>query len=152
MPPGDKKRGPTSPNFRFKFYYVFMVEHILRKKSNTAVAAYKWRGRQLLPSIHLNVIASPYIERLTPLSVNITGEKVVDLIKQHVQCFIKYKNILRTGNAYFAYACDCSLNVTLVLIIFDMISKYQLVLISSSFPQQNAFHKKMMMMIMTKRH
>lgn len=48
------------------------------------------------------------------------------------------------------YACDCSLDVTLVLIIFDMILiQYQLVPISSSFPQQNAFHQKMMM---TKRH
>ena len=45
------------------------------------------------------------------------------------------------------YACDCSLDVTLVLIIFDMIlSKYQLVPISSSFPQQNAFNQKMMIM------
>ena len=50
------------------------------------------------------------------------------------------------------YACDFSLDVTLVLIILNMIpSKYQLVSMSSSFPQQNDFHQKMMIN-MTKRH
>ena len=41
------------------------------------------------------------------------------------------------------YACDCSLDVTLVLVIFDMIlSKYQLVPISSSFPPTECFSSK----------
>ena len=40
-------------------------------------------------------------------------------------------------------ACDCSLDVTLVLIIFDMILiQYQLVPISSSFPPTECFPSK----------
>ena len=52
------------------------------------------------------------------------------------------------------YARDCSLYVTLVWIIFDMIqSIYQLLPISTCYPNQMLFHHRMMMMItMTKRH
>ena len=81
MAPGDKKRCPTSPNFGYKFYYMFMVnlstysgkKRLLQRRDN-------WRERRLLTSqcIHFNAVASPYIEHLTPLSVNIIGEKVVD--------------------------------------------------------------------------
>ena len=96
MAPGDKKR-PTSPHFRYKFYFVFMVNlsTYSGKKQHGCSSVYNWHGRQLLPSqcIHLNAIASWYIEHLTPLSVNITREK---------GGLNNYK--IATGKAYFAWA------------------------------------------------
>ena len=46
-----------------------------------------WPGQ----CIHLNAVASPYIEHLTTLSINITGEKVVDLIATKIACLMLYK-------------------------------------------------------------
>ena len=46
--------------------------------------------------IHLNAVASLYIEHLITPSVNITGEIVVDLIKLHVKSYINKKHTMNS--------------------------------------------------------
>ena len=86
MPPADKKRSYfTKLQIQVLFRVYGRVSLHIPEKSYTALAAYRmqvaWETIAAEHKLHLNVIATPYIEHLTLLSVNITGEKVVALIK-----------------------------------------------------------------------
>ena len=72
-------------------------------------------------------------------------QRKASYLLRQVACYIPKEWVSQVHTRYIGYACDSNLDVTLVLIIFDMIqSKYPLVPIStcsSSQKKQNAFIK-----------